>query len=101
MSGVGPAVGRTAGRHVAIVDRTAGTDCELVSRSQLHPAMARPPDFPEATFVGLLSAQLSRPRSRSATAGLRRFETSPETSQMRKSRTFMRECPAGLSFCES
>ena len=33
-------------------------------------ALARTPVLPEATLVGAVSAQLRRPRSRSATAGL-------------------------------
>ena len=41
------------------------------------------PVLPEATILGALSAQLRRPRSRSATAGLRRsapFDRSRRTS---------------------
>jgi hypothetical protein len=44
-------------------------------------AMVRTEVVPEAAVVGALSAQLRRPRSRSATAGLRRYETSPHVSQ--------------------
>jgi hypothetical protein len=44
-------------------------------------AMARTPVFPEATSIGALSAQLRRPRRRSATCALRRFETSPSRKE--------------------
>jgi hypothetical protein len=41
---------------------------DILPMPQSRPALGRTPDLHEATFVGALSAQLRRPRSRSATA---------------------------------
>src|ERR1700722_17871413 len=46
------------------------------------PALARTPVLPEATVVGALSAQLSRPRMRSATSALRRLRPSAARDPM-------------------
>src|SRR5208337_1927096 len=55
--------------------------CQLRAVMPIHArngmaALGRTPVLPEATSVGALSAQLSRPRTRSRTAAIRRDRTS-------------------------